>query len=115
MLFLFIFLKKLAIAFGIPILFVYLGFKLQKYIDDVLKSRETPDMLGGGGLGIDWVSLLAKHKDNIPFIVALFGALTSSSYLFFEDQLSQQLFWYSLVNNRYLGAIDRAQTVLKVK
>lgn len=99
-------------------MYLFISF-FMRFTDDVLKSRETPDMRGGGGLGIDWVSLLAKHKDNIPFIVALFGALPSSRYLFIKDQLSHQLFqaipgnWYSLVNNRYLGAIDRAQTVLK--
>ena len=107
------------ISVGIPFLFACLGFQLQRYLDEVLKSRETVDLRGG--TGIDWVSLLAKHRDNIPFIFSLFGALTSSSYLFFEDQLSQHLFqaipgnWYGIVNNRYLGAIERDQTVFQVK
>jgi hypothetical protein len=92
---------------------------LQRYLDEVLKSRERVDL--GGGAGVDWVSLLAKDRENIPFIFSLFGALTSSSYLFFEDQLAQHLFqaipgnWYGIVKNRYLGAIERAQTVFQVK
>lgn len=113
------FFKKVVIALGIPFLCAYLGFQFQKYIDDILKSRETAGIRGGSS-GIDWVSLLAKHRDNIPFIFSLFGALTSSSYLFFEDQLSSFLFqatpgnWYSQINNRYFSAIERAQTVFRV-
>ena len=81
--------KKFVIAFGIPLLFAYLGFKLQKHVDEVLKWRETKDLRGGAR--IDWVSLFEKHKDNIPFIVSLFGALTGSSIVFFEDQICQYL------------------------
>lgn len=114
------FFKKLVITLVIPSLFAYLGFQLQKYLDDILKSREITGIRGGSS-GIDWVSLLAKHRDNLPFIFSLFGALTSSSYIFFEDQLSSFLFqaipgnWYSKINNRYFGAVERAQTIFQVQ
>jgi len=114
------FLKKLALAFGIPLLFGYVGLQLQKYIDEVLKSREMAGIRVGSGR-VDWVSLLAKHRDNLPFIFSLFVALTGSSYMFFEDQLSSYIFqatpgnWYGIINKLYLRAIERAQTVFKVK
>lgn len=111
--------KKIVISFGTPLIFAYLGFKFQKYIDEVLKSRETKDIRGGAK--IDWVSLLAKHKNNIPFITALFGALTGSTIVFFEDQIYQYLLdatpstLYAQVNNRYFAAIERTQAALKVR
>jgi len=92
-----------------PILFAYLGLKLQKHVDEVLKSRQTKDLRGGAR--IDWVSLLEKHKNNIPFIASLFGALTGSSK--FTGIYLTTL--YSQVNNRYFGAIERAQAAIKVK
>lgn len=58
----------------------------------------TKDLLGGSR--IDWVSLLEKHKESIPFVVALFEAV-----VFFEDQIHQYFFdaetstLYSQVNN----------------
>jgi hypothetical protein len=75
--------KNFIIAFGTPFLFAYLGLKLQKHIDKMLKSREPKDLRGGDGSKIDWVSLLEKHKDNLPLVAALFGALTGSSVVFF--------------------------------
>jgi len=35
-----------------------------------LKSRATEDPRGRAK--VDWVSLLAKHKDNIAFVTALY-------------------------------------------
>ena len=78
--------KNFIIAFETPILFAYLGFKFQKHVDEVLKSRATKELHSGSR--IDWVFLLEKHKENILFVNALFGA---NSIVFFEDQIYQSL------------------------
>jgi hypothetical protein len=128
--------KKIVITLATSSVFTVLGIKLEKRVDKALKFREAKDVVDdeglkspeikdiSGGSKINWVSLLKKHKNKIPLITLLLGAVTGSSIAFFEKQIYQYLLLRApetlnppQVNKNYFGAkaIDSSKDILQVR
>ena len=66
----------------------YLGVRLQKQIEKYLKRQETPDVRGGHDDRVSfWLKLLAKHKDNLPYVLAILGSLGATATLKYDELL----------------------------
>jgi hypothetical protein len=76
--------KKLSISAGTMILFGYIGTRVQKSLEKSIYEqkmgiKEAPADGLVGHSQFKWTSLLEKHREKIPLILGVVGAVTGSS------------------------------------
>lgn len=100
----------------------YLGIRLQKRIEKRLKQLETADLRGGGSDRVSyWLRLLANHKNNLPYVLAILGGVASTATIKYSELLAEFLSTttfssaYELAksDNLYIRALKQRQIVNK--
>jgi hypothetical protein len=95
-----------------------------KKIDKRLKHLEQPEILGprgGAEIGF-WLKLLMKHKENLPWVSGILGAITTkyvlqSNYVlleFLSNATFSSLYRKANSGNFYLKALEKRQAVYKL-
>lgn len=114
--------KKIAFTIVVGGFCGYLGIRLQKQIEKSLKRHETPDLRGGNDDRVGfWLKLLEKHKDNLPYVLAILGGVGATATFKYDELLVEflstttfsSLYNKVKIDNRYIKALKQRQTANK--